>query len=560
MSAIENTIVIKSHYKWLEATLKKDITGYWMFVCNPARWQIDRFIESGETKDTYSISNYHKDYFQPGQKGIIRIGNDSRSKKVLGNKPRLQPGIYALVEIISIARKIPSTKKNYWKDSNDATKVRPRVELKYISTDLKNPVLLKDLIGTSVEIEDPLVINGYQGSSYPITETTYNLISSRIDQPASQNSTTQQIDIVKFDYYFNLFSTLVKKNSPTEFSSFRNNAYLQEQEGYKDEIFIIANQKLAIHNWSVEDIGTGRIFDNVAKALKSSKNLVPWQDVDNFKQLKNNISLKELESAFFNLYTKRQLDERSFKELQTLLPNHYSLMAYLFFIKDRNQFLPISTTRLKKGLMLLGIESFILTRNCGWNNYVEFIQYIKQVRTSLTEFGIQEVTLLDAHSFVWIIANIEEKLLAHGIEDHYQTKNMDEYNKLPTKDRETIIKARIGQGPYRKALIDYWEMCSVTGCELQTLLTASHIKPWASCNILEAKDCNNGLLLIPNLDRVFDQGLISFADNGKVIISSQLKVDDMILLGITNELNLQKNLNNSQRKYLKYHRENIFKA
>ena len=43
---------------------------------------------------------------------------------------------------------------------------------------------------------------------------------------------------------------------------------------------------------------------------------------------------------------------------------------------------------------------------------------------------------------------------------------------------------------------------------------------------IECRDPFNGLLLIPNLDALFDGGLISFAESGEIMSSSLLSEDD----------------------------------
>ena len=48
-------------------------------------------------------------------------------------------------------------------------------------------------------------------------------------------------------------------------------------------------------------------------------------------------------------------------------------------------------------------------------------------------------------------------------------------------------------------------------------LIASHIKPWSKCKSNQKLDVNNGLLLCPNHDRLFDEGWISFDEIGKII-------------------------------------------
>ena len=98
--------------------------------------------------------------------------------------------------------------------------------------------------------------------------------------------------------------------------------------------------------------------------------------------------------------------------------------------------------------------------------------------------------------------------------------------------KELLTFARIGQGKYRKDLIELWEKCSVSECNMTDLLIASHIKPWSESSNEEKLDPYNGLLLLPNYDKLFDKHLISFNDDGKIIISPHIKKGDYKVLGI----------------------------
>jgi putative restriction endonuclease len=48
---------------------------------------------------------------------------------------------------------------------------------------------------------------------------------------------------------------------------------------------------------------------------------------------------------------------------------------------------------------------------------------------------------------------------------------------------------------------------------------ASHIKPWCESTNEERLNGENGLLLTPSIDHLFDRGFISFEDNGELLIS-----------------------------------------
>jgi hypothetical protein len=87
---------------------------YWVFVCNPRKWAIDRFLEQRVEHDTWGIRPSDKDRFAPGQLGIVRVGIDQRSEAQRKGKPKLRAGIYALCEVESHA--FPGTGANdaFW--------------------------------------------------------------------------------------------------------------------------------------------------------------------------------------------------------------------------------------------------------------------------------------------------------------------------------------------------------------------------------------------------------------------------------------------------------------
>ncbi|NMY90052.1 HNH endonuclease [Pseudomonas oryzihabitans] len=121
--------------------------------------------------------------------------------------------------------------------------------------------------------------------------------------------------------------------------------------------------------------------------------------------------------------------------------------------------------------------------------------------------------------------------------------------------RETIILARVGQGRFREDLLNKWSgKCCLTGLDMPNLLVASHIVPWASSTNKERLDFRNGLLLSPHIDRLFDSGLISFADDGKVLISNKLKKKARLIFGLSEESSIG-TLHEETRNYMKRHRQ-----
>jgi hypothetical protein len=125
-------------------------------------------------------------------------------------------------------------------------------------------------------------------------------------------------------------------------------------------------------------------------------------------------------------------------------------------------------------------------------------------------------------------------------------------------EKRAVIKSRVGQGRFRKQLVEYWGNCAVTGCKTIPLLRASHIKPWANSNNKERLDVYNGLLLTPGLDTAFDNGLITFQLNGDMVVSDRLSEDDQFYLGIFPNKRKINNLKKEHEKYLLYHNTNVY--
>lgn len=120
-------------------------------------------------------------------------------------------------------------------------------------------------------------------------------------------------------------------------------------------------------------------------------------------------------------------------------------------------------------------------------------------------------------------------------------------------ERVQLQKARLGQGHFRAKLEAKWGGCSVTGCNMREVLRASHIKPWKDCNNSERLDGDNGLLLVANIDALFDRGLISFGADGSIIRSNSLPEDDLKMLTGGKVARIE--FSPKQGDYMRFHRE-----
>lgn len=166
--------------------MKTEPTGYWTFFCNPAKWEIDKYLLSGKQFDNYMVTPWQEEWFRPGQFGVVRVGVDQRSRKQLSGKKKLQSGVYAIVQVISAARK--PTKKDrenesdlYW-IGDWAREGRKIVDLKYIKNLIERPLLVRE-IERSKSFADPYLVSGFQSSTMPLRASVYEAIVNWVGEP-----------------------------------------------------------------------------------------------------------------------------------------------------------------------------------------------------------------------------------------------------------------------------------------------------------------------------------------------------------------------------------------
>lgn len=135
-----------------------------------------------------------------------------------------------------------------------------------------------------------------------------------------------------------------------------------------------------------------------------------------------------------------------------------------------------------------------------------------------------------------------------------EPKVLYEMNPPITTERIGLVTSRVGQGAYRKSIIHRWEYkCAVTGFNNLNILIASHIVPWTESNDNERLDVNNGILLSPTYDALFDQHLISFENNGKIILSDTIEMQAFDKIGLTGKEKII-NFDSFNTNYLDRHR------
>jgi hypothetical protein len=125
--------------------------------------------------------------------------------------------------------------------------------------------------------------------------------------------------------------------------------------------------------------------------------------------------------------------------------------------------------------------------------------------------------------------------------------------------KQQLINARRGQGVFKSNVRRNENQCRVTGIADHRFLIASHIKPWSKCNDEEKLDGCNGLLLSPHVDRLFDRGLMSFQNEGGILISKHMPAEILERWGL-NARSQGGAFKEPQCVYLDFHRSKVFRS
>ena len=194
--------------------------------------------------------------------------------------------------------------------------------------------------------------------------------------------------------------------------SFTNdNCYLGEEEGYKSKIPSEAREKLQAQLWKdswIKTGKTGKIADCARDAMSKADNLVNRNQQTDFRNRLNPAHKNfkpEAEQVLFDIY-RGTSESEAFKKAVETFGGKYDRIAYLFYIKDENRFLPISSGHFDRAFKILKID-FHTSCRCSWENYTQFISICNEIKDVMGQilgpYLDEELRLIDAHSFLWVI-------------------------------------------------------------------------------------------------------------------------------------------------------------
>lgn len=202
-----------------------------------------------------------------------------------------------------------------------------------------------------------------------------------------------------------------------------------------------------------------------------------------------------------------------------------------------------------------------LQANGNGNQGIYLTEILAPLMHSISNLIGQELVVLMKGNFV--LDEQGEYKQEHDIElddwDEHVKESIKHDLVLTETEKSSIITSRLGQGRFKKNVQKYEKMCRITKVEKSDHLIASHIKPWRVSNNEERLDGENGLLLTPTIDHLFDRGFISFEDSGRLIVSPVAHRQSLEKMGIdTKEKVNVGRFSSGQRGHLDYHRDSVF--
>ena len=232
-----------------------------------------------------------------------------------------------------------------------------------------------------------------------------------------------KIQRTRFALAFQRFERCVEAHpdSSGPFSDFQH-GLPKTWEEYKFGVLHKAQDLMRIRRWRKRSIGSGEILKTVIAAIEIKEwsgvrnNLVEWErkgrpleSVAHFKMLQSlesALTRRRADEALFRMYAEQGDPAECFTELTGLFGSRYDLIAYLFFIRDWSQYMPVRPTYFPQAFEILGVP-LVMRSRCSWENYQQYLARLTEVLRHLRKMNLPGmVSLLDAHSFCWMLARL----------------------------------------------------------------------------------------------------------------------------------------------------------
>lgn len=249
------------------------------------------------------------------------------------------------------------------------------------------------------------------------------LVGGVVDQPlrdAFRQSIDDPLQSIRFEAAFARFQSLISAYQGP-FTRF-DEGLIAAAESYKPRVRDIALTRLDAESWTEDQIGSGAIVTKVIDAIEiqakhgdANNNMVFWQNRFGhanrdhralIEAAATGTGLQTLERLLFQLYRTDRDEGAIFEDLSEVTGAKYPLMAYLYFLKDMDRFMPIQPTGFDRVFSEIGLD-FRTLRNCTWDNYSQFNGILNALREPIAKAAnLDHVRLIDAHSLMWLFSSL----------------------------------------------------------------------------------------------------------------------------------------------------------
>ena len=252
------------------------------------------------------------------------------------------------------------------------------------------------------------------------------LVGGLVDQPlrdAFHRLVDTDLGAISFEASFARFQSLMA-TFDQPFTRF-DEGLIAAWESYKPRVRDVALTRLEANSWTQNQVGSGAIIAKVINAIEIqathgdlTNNMVFWQNRFGhanrdhralIEAAATGTGLETLERLMYQLYRTDRDEGEIFDELSEAAGAKYPLMAYLFFLKDMDRFMPIQPTGFDRVFAEIGL-GFRTLRNCSWENYNQFNSILEALRGPIAKQAkLDHVRLIDVHSLLWLFSALLRK-------------------------------------------------------------------------------------------------------------------------------------------------------
>jgi len=338
------------------------------------------------------------------------------------------------------------------------------------------------------------------------------------------------LDLDQFQAQFARFKEVIAYNDKGRpFVNF-NEGVAAVWEDYKPRLRAHALDLLGTDQWTEDEIGSGAILERVIGAIEIddrsvnlTNNLVFWQNRFGHSNRAHRAFLEAradkglrtgIERGLYGLFSGEADEGATFDRLAELVDAKYPLLAYLYFLKDIDRFMPILPSTFDRAFRDLNID-LVTQRNCSWDNYSRYVEALGQIHDALRDVAsLNDARLVDAHSFCWMLQRMEQPEI--GADGVAKRRGPDAGRKLGSREKsiwemkdsvlQTVKQAR-GQTEERRIKLKELRMSERELEELIGQLMDQQEDRCALTGLLfQFRGTHDDLNMLPSLDRVDSGG------------------------------------------------------